>query len=89
MEGDLEDLILIRVLPPGSFPQDGTRNLGERPTAGDRWRPLGTARLRWRVDQTWTKPRYGGVHAVCVAALRGYPVKSDGDGGDKPASLTR
>jgi hypothetical protein len=22
-----------------------------------RWRPLGTARLRWRVDQTWTTDR--------------------------------
>jgi hypothetical protein len=69
-EGLTWDLILIRVLPLGLFPQDRAGNLRERPTAGDRWRPLRTARLRWRVDQTWTKPRYGGVHAVCVAAWR-------------------
>jgi hypothetical protein len=48
------DLILIRVLPPSLFPQDRACDLGERPTAGHRRRPLRTARLRWRVDQTWT-----------------------------------
>src|SRR4030095_14503479 len=50
------DLILIRVLPTGSFPQDGICDLGERCTAGNRWRPLRTARPRWHVDQTWTNP---------------------------------
>src|SRR5215216_3729901 len=40
---------------PGLFPQDRTRDLCERPTAGDRWRPLRTARLRCYVDQTWTR----------------------------------
>jgi hypothetical protein len=50
------DLIFIRVLPLGLFPQDRACNLRERPTAGDRWRPLRTARLRWRVDQRWTRP---------------------------------
>jgi hypothetical protein len=44
---------------PSLFPQDRTCNLRERPTAGDRWRPLRTARLRWRVDQTWTKAGAG------------------------------
>src|SRR5215212_8097475 len=48
------DLILIRVLPPSLFPQDRAGNLRERPTAGDRWRPLRTAGFRWHVDQTWT-----------------------------------
>jgi hypothetical protein len=50
-----DERLLIRVQPPGSFPQDGTCDLGERCTAGDGWRPLGTARLRWHVDQTWTR----------------------------------
>jgi hypothetical protein len=50
----------------GSLPQDGTCDLGERCTAGDRWRPLGTARLRWHVDQTWTRH----VPPVGAAALR-------------------
>jgi len=60
-----EERILIRVLPPGSFPQDGTFDLRERLTDGDRSRPLRTARLRWRVDQTWTR------HApLGAAALR-------------------
>ena len=56
------DLILIRVLPPGLFPQDRVCDLRERPTAGDRWRPLRTARFRWRVDQTWTRTTVGGPH---------------------------
>jgi hypothetical protein len=62
-------LILIRVLPPGLFPQDGACDLRERPTAGDRWRPLRTARLRWHVDQTWTRhlPARGGSGAPRVA----------------------
>jgi site-specific recombinase XerD len=51
------DRILIRVLPQGLFPQDRACNLRERPTAGDRWRPLRTARVRWHVDQTWTADR--------------------------------
>jgi hypothetical protein len=34
------DLILIRVLPHGLFPQDCSGGLRERPTGGDRWRPL-------------------------------------------------
>jgi hypothetical protein len=39
---------LIRVLPTGSFPQDGTCDLGERCTAGDRYELLGS-------DGMWTK----------------------------------
>jgi hypothetical protein len=42
------DLILIRVLPLGLFPQDGACDLRERPTVGDRWEPLGS-------DGVWTK----------------------------------
>jgi len=42
------DLILIRVLHPGLFPQDRTWDLGERCTAGDRYEPLGS-------DGMWTK----------------------------------
>jgi hypothetical protein len=42
------DLILIRVLSQGPFPQDRACNLRERPTAGDRWEPLGS-------DGVWTK----------------------------------
>src|SRR5215208_8324400 len=42
------DLIFIRVLPPGLFLQDGTRDLGEQRTAGDRWEPFGS-------DGMWTK----------------------------------
>jgi hypothetical protein len=49
---DAEEHILIRVLPPGLFPQDGTCDPGERCAAGDH---LGTARLRWYVDQPWTR----------------------------------
>jgi len=66
------NLILIRVLPLGLFPQDRACNLRERPTAGDRWRPLRTARLRWRVDQTWTTHAARGGsgaprHGPCLA----------------------
>ena len=50
-----EERILIRVLPKGLFPQDCSGGLRERCAAGDRWRPLGTARVRWDVDQTWTR----------------------------------
>ena len=42
------DLILIRVLPSGPFPQDRTGNLGERCTARDRCIPLGS-------DAVWTR----------------------------------
>jgi len=69
------DLILIRVQPGGSFPQDGTCDLGERCTSGDRWRPLGTARLRWRVDQTWTRH----TSLVGAAALRVADLAWQGD----------
>jgi hypothetical protein len=35
-----------------------------------RWRPLGTARLRWHVDQTWTRhARSRGAVALRVADL--------------------
>ena len=60
MPSKIGDLILIRVLPPGLLPQDRACHLRERPTAGDRWRPLRTAWIRWDVDQTWTKPHAGG-----------------------------
>jgi hypothetical protein len=40
----------------GLFSQDCSGGLRERRAAGDHWRPLGTARIRWDVDQTWTKP---------------------------------
>jgi hypothetical protein len=69
MPSKIGDLILIRVLPLGLFPQDRACHLRERLPAGDRWRPLRTVRLRWHVDQTWTKPRPStccrleGVHA--------------------------
>jgi hypothetical protein len=56
----------------GSFPQDGTCDLGEQWTAGDRWRPLGTARLRWHVDQTWTRhARSRGQRRSASRALAG------------------
>jgi hypothetical protein len=42
------------------------RPLGERRAAGDRWRPLRTARLRWHMDQTWTRH----VPLAGAAALR-------------------
>ena len=42
------NLILIRVLPLGLFPQDRACDLRERPTAGDRCEPLGS-------DGVWTK----------------------------------
>ena len=40
--------ILIRVLHAALFPQDPTCDLGERCTAGDRWKPLGSPGM-------WTK----------------------------------
>src|SRR5215211_6676635 len=46
----------------GLFYQDCSGGLRERRAAGDRWRPLGTARIRWDVDQTWTKPRPSTCH---------------------------
>jgi hypothetical protein len=52
------DFILIRVLPLGLFPQDRACHPA-RTTY--RWRPLRTAQLRWRVDQTWTKLSSMGV----------------------------
>jgi hypothetical protein len=42
------DLILLRVLHPGLFPQDQPSDLGERWTAGDRCEPLDS-------DGVWTK----------------------------------
>jgi hypothetical protein len=53
-------------VPPGShLPAAGTMY---------RWRPLGTARLRWIVDQTWTKPAMLGQrqcrHALWQVAQR-------------------
>jgi hypothetical protein len=53
MPSKIGDLILIRVLPTGSFPQDDTCDLGERCTAGDRYEPLGS-------DGMWTKRGPGG-----------------------------
>jgi hypothetical protein len=38
--------ILIRVLCTGLFPEDRAGNLRERPTVGDRWRPLETVANR-------------------------------------------
>jgi hypothetical protein len=50
-------------LEPGTHPYQGSApglvSAGSRLGPGwmmDRWRPLGTARLRWDVDQTWTRP---------------------------------
>src|SRR5215204_1136995 len=57
--------MLIRVQPPGLFPQDGTCDLGERCTAGDtgdRYEPLGS-------DGMWTK-RGPGTPARGAATLR-------------------
>jgi hypothetical protein len=45
------DLIVIRVLHGGLFPQDRSCDL----PSDARWRPLRTARFRWRVHQTWTR----------------------------------
>jgi single-strand DNA-binding protein len=42
------DVILIRDLHPGPFPQDRTCHLLERRTVGDHWEPLGS-------DGVWTK----------------------------------
>jgi hypothetical protein len=60
------DLILIRVLPTGSFPQDGTCDLGERCTAGDRWKPVANRSAPMacgpNVDQGW---RGGRVARSC------------------------
>jgi hypothetical protein len=43
-----------------------------------RWRPLGTARIRWHVDQTWTSagwvPR---LRPRLVTAASGAPVRRD------------
>jgi hypothetical protein len=50
-----------RLVSPGC-----TFDLGERRAAGDRWRPLRTARLRWHMDQTWTRH----VPLAGAAALR-------------------
>ena len=71
--------ILIRVQPRGSFPQDRTCDLRERRTAGDRWTPLGTARVRWRVDQTWTidRSRQGSIYRGAGCRL---PLVSSGSG---------
>jgi hypothetical protein len=57
-----QDLILVRVLPPGLFPQDHPCELRERRTVGHRYEPLGS-------DGLWTKrgPTAPGVGA---AALR-------------------
>src|SRR5215211_7250660 len=74
------DLILIRVLPPDSFPQDRLCDLHERPTAGDRWEPLGS-------DGMWTKrgpnhehqpagPRCPCRHALPWAACLGRLTKA-------------
>jgi hypothetical protein len=78
---------LIRVQPPGSFPQDGTCDLGERCTAGDRWRPLGTARLRWHVDQTWT--RHARSRGQRRSASRTLPGKETPAGCPRQASPAR
>jgi hypothetical protein len=80
-------LILIRVLPTGSFLQGRACNLRERPTAGDCWIPLRTARLRWHVDQMWTtrtaEQNYQ-AHALSVAAVSFSAMT---DGGVPPVRL--
>ena len=43
---------VIRVLPGACFPRITPATCATM----YRWRPLRTARLRWRVDQTWTRP---------------------------------
>jgi hypothetical protein len=65
------DRILIRVLHAVLFPLDRPFDLGKT----HRWRPLRTARLRWRVDQTWTR------HAPLAgaAALRVMDLAWQGD----------
>jgi hypothetical protein len=79
--------ILIRVQPPGSFPQDGTCDLGERCTAGDHWRPLETARLRWHVDKTWT--RHAPLAGQRRSASRTLPGKETPAGYPRQASPAR
>jgi hypothetical protein len=68
MEGDLEDLILIRVLPGVLFPQDRTHDLRN----DARWRPLRTARLPMacgpNVDQPSDAERFGGTGSGGSAA---------------------
>ena len=66
MEGDLEELILIRDLRPGLFPQDRTCDLGERGTAGDRCEPLGPMACGPNVDQARS---LAGAAALRVADL--------------------
>ena len=58
---------------PSLFPQDRACNLRERPTGGDNWRPLRTARLQWGVDQTWTKSSALGQRGDSEGWLRGSP----------------
>jgi hypothetical protein len=54
------DLILIRVLHRGLFPQDHPCDLGKRCTAGDRYKPLGS-------DGMWTK-----CGPICAAPAAGW-----------------
>jgi hypothetical protein len=61
----------------GLFPQDCIGGLGERQAAGDRWRPLRTARIRWRVDQTWTKPVPVGSTRPVDVSTRAYSTGDD------------
>jgi len=61
----------------GLFPQDCIGGLGERQATGDRWRPLRTARLRWRVDQTWTKPVTVGSPRPVDVSTRAYSTGDD------------
>jgi hypothetical protein len=83
----VDDLIVIRVLPPGLFPQDRACHLRERLTAGDRWRPLRTARIRWRVDQTWT--RHSRSRGQRRSASRTLPGKETPAGCPRQASPAR
>jgi hypothetical protein len=57
-----------------------------------RWRPLGTARFRWRVDQTWTKPLLQSVPVEAGSGLIRPPVDALGalvlaTGWDRPDRL--
>ena len=67
------DLLLSRVLHPGlsaGSPLPPARTI-------NRWRPLRTARFRWGVDQTWTRP---GAHVPMGSIrrpTRGYLVVDD------------
>jgi hypothetical protein len=85
--GDLERRHPYQGSAPGLVSQDGTFDLGERCTAGDRWRPLRTARLRWHVDQTWT--RHARSRGQRRSASRTLPGKETPAGCPRQASPAR